>query len=88
MFAEIRCDFTDFRVELNVDVLFLSEHDCVLQVEMKQDNHLSIARLEECAFDVVVENVDLVSSGKVFFFIFFLLFFWDMTNKITSRTCI
>ena len=29
---------------------------------MNEDDHLSIARLEKCVFDVIVENVDFVSS--------------------------
>jgi hypothetical protein len=44
---------------LNIDVSLLSEHDGVLQVEVKQDDHLAVARLVEGVLDVVVQDVNL-----------------------------
>ena len=38
---------------------FLSEHDCVFQVKVKQDDHLTVARLVERVLDVVVQDVNL-----------------------------
>jgi len=44
---------------LNVDVPLLPEHDCVLEVEVEQDDHFAIARLVEGVLDVVVQDVHL-----------------------------
>ncbi len=44
---------------LNIDVPLFAEHDGIFQVEVKQNDHLTIARLVEGVLDVVVENVNL-----------------------------
>jgi hypothetical protein len=33
-------------------------------MEMKKDGHFSVARLEECAFDVAVHHVHLVTAHR------------------------
>ncbi len=38
-----------------------TEHDGVLEVEVKQDDHLAVAGLEEGVLDVVVHDVHLVA---------------------------
>ena len=45
--------------DLDVDVSLLAEHDCVLQMKVKQDDHLAIAGLVESILDVVVQEVNL-----------------------------
>jgi hypothetical protein len=42
-------------------VSFLAKHDGVLQVEVEQDDHLTVARLVERVLDVVVQDVNLNS---------------------------
>ena len=49
----------DKNSNLNIDVSLLSEHDCVLEVEVKQDDHLAVAGLVEGVLDVVVQDVNL-----------------------------
>ena len=39
----------------------LTKHDGVFQVEVKQNDHLAVAWLEEGVLDVVVHDVDLVA---------------------------
>ncbi len=39
----------------------LTEHDGILKVEVEQDDHLSVAWLEEGVLDVVVHDVHLVA---------------------------
>ena len=63
MFSQICRNFTDFGVEFNVDMLLLVEHDGILEMEMQQDNHFSVARLVKCMLDVVVKDVDLVATN-------------------------
>jgi len=33
VFTEVRCDLTDFCVELHVNVLLLAKQDCILQTD-------------------------------------------------------
>ena len=51
------CLFTS--TDLNINVALFAKHDGVFEVEVEQDDHLAVARLVECVFDVVVEDVNL-----------------------------
>lgn len=64
MLAQIGRDLAHFRVELDINVLFLAKHDGVLQVEVEQDDHLAVARLEEGVLYVVVQDVDFVATNR------------------------
>lgn len=53
-----------FREKLNVAVLFLSNHDRILQMKMDQHHDFALARLEDCVLDVIVHDInDLASVG-------------------------
>lgn len=62
VFTQIGGDFSDLRVELDVDMLLLPEHDGVFQVEMEEDDHFAVTGLEEGVFDVVVEDIDFIPT--------------------------
>lgn len=62
MLPQVSRDLSHFSVELYVDVFLLSEHDSMLQMEMQQNDHLTVARLEKSVLYIVVEDVDFVSS--------------------------
>ena len=55
-------DLSDLCVELHVLLLLLAEHDRVFQVEMQQNDHLTVAGLEQCVLNVVIQDVDLVPA--------------------------
>ena len=73
--AEVRGDLAHLRVELDVLLLLLAHQDAVLrvspsatdstrdnlQMEVEQNHHLVLARLEESMLDVAEQNVDLVA---------------------------
>ena len=62
MLAQVGRDFADFRVELDLGVFLLAHHDGVFKVEMQEDDHLAIARLEKSVLHVVVQNVHFVAA--------------------------
>ena len=64
MLAHVGDELAHLGVELQVEVLLLAEHDGVLEVKVKQDDDLVVARLEDGALDVVVEHFDLVAAQR------------------------
>ena len=62
--AQVGDELAHLGVELQVEVLLLAEHDGVLEVKVKQDDDLVVARLEDGALDVVVEHFDLVAAQR------------------------
>ena len=55
-------DFSDFCVELHVDVFLFSEHDGVLEIEVEEDDNFVVIGLVEGVLDVVVQDVDTVTT--------------------------
>jgi hypothetical protein len=59
---QISGHFSDFRIELDISVLLLAPQNGILQVEMQKDKHLIVTGLEERMLDVVVEDIDFIST--------------------------
>ena len=52
---------TDLCVELDILLLLFPKHDWVLEIEVKEDDHFTVTRLEQGVLDVVVEDIHLVA---------------------------
>jgi len=62
IFPEVGSDFSDFRVELHIVMFLLAKDDGVFEMEVKQDNHFTIARLVEGMLNVIIQDVHLVTA--------------------------
>lgn len=55
--------FSNFDVELNVFVLFLSDHESVVEMKVQENYDVVVWWLEESKFDVVIKNFDLLTAA-------------------------
>lgn len=58
--VDVGRDFTDFDVELDVDVALLADHDAVFEMEVEDHYHFFVAGLEDRVFDIHVQNINPV----------------------------
>ena len=52
----------NLNIELDIDMSLLANHDAIFKVEMNHHNHFLVTWLENGMLDILVQNVDFITS--------------------------